>query len=108
MSTRGNGERSRVADLRRLGGRALIAGAVAAGSLLALTGPAHAVTSVSVPGSDPRIEPGDESDDIDVVVSGSRLIFTDDGDTITAIAPCELVSASQVACPGTGITVIRG
>ncbi|MFI7698939.1 calcium-binding protein [Nonomuraea sp. NPDC049480] len=106
MSTRGNDRRSRARVLRRHGVRALTAGAALTASLLAVAGPAHAATNVSVSGTVLQVVAGSASDDLVVFVSGNRLIVSNTADTVVGAAPCVGLTANQVACPSAGISVI--
>ncbi|MGW4956017.1 hypothetical protein ACWEPL_02200 [Nonomuraea sp. NPDC004186] len=106
MSTRGNGKRPRIRALRAHGVRALAVGGTLAASLLAVAGPAHATTDVSVSGSELYVYGGDASDNIDLSLSGRWVIVSNSGDRIEASAPCRRESANRVACPADEIESI--
>lgn len=106
MSTRGNGKRPRSGALRAHGVRALAVGGTLATSLLAVAGPAHATTDVSVSGSELNVYGGDASDNIDLSLSGRWVIVSNAGDRIEASAPCRRESSSRVACPADEIESI--
>lgn len=106
MSTRGNGKRPRIGALRAHGVRALAVGGTLAASLLAVAGPAHATTDVSVSGSELYVYGGDASDNIDLSLSGRWVIVSNAGDRIEASAPCRRESSSRVACPADEIESI--
>ncbi|GAA3610781.1 hypothetical protein GCM10022419_114740 [Nonomuraea rosea] len=91
--------------MRWYGVRALTAGAALTGTLLAITGPAHAVTGVNVAGGGTvlQIIAGNVPDNITVSVVGGTLHVSNSADTVPAAAPCVAVTANEVACPAAGI-----
>ncbi|MGP4100681.1 hypothetical protein [Nonomuraea sp. KM90] len=108
MSTRGNDTRTRATTVRGHGIRALTAGAALCGTLLAVTGPAHAATNVAVAGAVLEINAGNMGDAITVSVDvDGSLLVTNTGDTVVAGAQCVAVTANQVDCASAGVARIR-
>ncbi|MGP4100683.1 hypothetical protein [Nonomuraea sp. KM90] len=107
MSTRGNDTRTRATTVRGHGIRALTAGAALCGTLLAVTGPAHAATNVAVAGAVLEIRAGNLSDDVTVSVDvDGSLLVTNVTDTVNPGAQCAAVTANQVDCASAGVTRI--
>ncbi|MFG6191245.1 calcium-binding protein [Nonomuraea sp. JJY05] len=103
MSTRGNTG----TVLRRHGVRALTAGAALAAALIAIAGPAHAATGVSVTGSALEITGDHVADDIVVFVdTDGSLIVRNTGDTVVPGAACVAVTANEVDCSSAGVTAV--
>ncbi|MFC4113472.1 calcium-binding protein [Nonomuraea zeae] len=101
------GRGSMGAVLRRHGVRALTAAAALAATLLAVAGPAHATTNVSVSGGALQISSGAAADDIAVFVdTDGSLIIRNTADTVVASAPCVGLTANEVDCPSAGITAV--
>ncbi|MEV4169663.1 hypothetical protein [Nonomuraea sp. NPDC049709] len=105
-TTRGTERRSRATVLRRHGVRALTAGAALAAALIAVAGPAHATTNVSVSGAVLQITSGGVSDDLLVSQVGGRLVVRNNGDLVIPAAPCVAVAKNEAVCPAAGITTI--
>ncbi|MCK2217536.1 hypothetical protein MF672_027640 [Actinomadura sp. ATCC 31491] len=106
-TTQAGERRSRARVLRRHGVRAVTAGAALAASLLAVAGPAHAATGVSVSGGVLEVHAGAAADDIAVFVdTDGSLLVRNAGDTVTAGGPCVLVNANQADCPSAGVTTV--